>query len=174
VRRTGSDGKTTTLTEAATLATVPKAAVAAGDKNPTYLGIQTYTQFTYVLPFHVSVEVGDIGGPSAGLALTLALLDALSNGKLTGGHVIATTGTIAPNGAVGPIGGVKQKTVAVEKAGAKLFLVPSDQGNQTNYLDAKAAASPGLKVEGVSSLAQALQDIKRFGGQLPPTQHSSS
>jgi PDZ domain-containing protein len=174
VQRTGSNGKATTLTKAVTLGRVPRSAVAAGDKNPSYLGIETYTQVTYKLPFHVSVEVGDIGGPSAGLALTLALLDALSNGKLTGGHVIATTGTIATNGAVGPIGGVVQKTAAVEKAGAKLFLVPSDEDNNTNYRDAKRAADPGLTVEGVSTLAQALQDIKRFGGQLPPTQHSPS
>jgi PDZ domain-containing secreted protein len=174
VQRTGTNGKTIALTQSVTLGAVPKTAVKAGDKNPTYMGIQTYSQVDYKLPFHVSVEVGDIGGPSAGLSLTLALLDALSNGQLTGGHVIAATGTMSLNGAVGAIGGVKQKTVAVERAGAGLFLVPADAGGQTNYTDAKNAAGPGLKVEGVSSLSQALEDIKRFGGHVPPTQPAAS
>jgi PDZ domain-containing protein len=169
IERTGSNGKTTTLTKDVTLGKVPESARQAGDKDSTYLGILTYAQVRYELPFHVSVEVGDIGGPSAGLAMTLALLDALSNGKLTGGHNIAATGTIAANGAVGAIGGVKQKTVAVERAGAQLFLVPADYDGQTNYSDAKAEADSKLKVEGVSTLAQALQDIKNFGGELPPT-----
>jgi PDZ domain-containing protein len=170
VERTGSNGKDTTLTKTATLEAVPPLIKKDDhDTNPTYIGIATYTQVRYQLPFHVSVDVGNIGGPSAGLAITLALLDALSNGKLTGGHNIAATGTISGNGAVGAIGGVKQKTVAVERAGAQLFLVPADADGQTNYTDAKAQADSKLKVEGVSSLAQALQDIKNFGGELPPT-----
>jgi Lon-like protease len=169
IERTGSNGKTTTLTKDVTLGAVPEIAREQHDTDPTYLGIATYAQVKYKLPFHVSVDVGSIGGPSAGLAMTLALLDALSDGKLTGGHDIAATGTIAGDGAVGAIGGVTQKTVAVERAGAQLFLVPADAGGQTNYSDAKAEANSSLKVEGVSSLAQALQDIKNFGGEIPPT-----
>ncbi len=163
-----SSGDAKTLTLPVTLGRVPKAD-AAHDPNAGFLGIESMTQATYDFPFHVSVEVGDIGGPSAGLALTLALLDALSDGQLTGGHVIAATGEISSTGAVLPIGGVKQKTVAVERAGARLFLVPP-----ANYRDAKSQANSSLRVEAVSSLSQALDDIKAFGGHIPPTHPPSS
>ena len=55
----------------------------------------------------------DIGGPSAGLAFTLALIDQLSPGQLTGGRNVAVTGTIGLDGTVGPIGGLAQKVSAV-------------------------------------------------------------
>ena len=64
-----------------------------------------------------------IGGPSAGLAFTLGIINTLSGGNLTGGRTVAATGTIHPDGTVGDVGGVAQKTVAVERAGATLFLV---------------------------------------------------
>jgi len=167
VERNASHGKTKQLTVPVTLGRTP-AADRAADKNPAFLGVAV-NELTHVeLPFHVEVQVGNIGGPSAGLAITLALLDTLSGGSLTGGHVVATTGTISPNGAVGSIGGVKQKTVAVERAGAQLFLVPSNQDDQTNCTDAKAVASSRLKVECVSTLDQALRDIQQFGGKVPP------
>ena len=58
------------------------------------MGVEIETRVKPVLPFPVSVDAAGIGGPSAGLAFTLAILDALSNGKLTGGHRVAATGTI--------------------------------------------------------------------------------
>lgn len=164
VERQEPHGRTKKLTLPVTLGRTP-AADRGEDHNPAFLGIAVNEVQHFDLPFHVGVQVGNIGGPSAGLALTLALLDTLSGGSLTGGHVIAATGTIAPNGAVGAIGGVKQKTVAVERAGAQLFLVPNAGDN---YTDAKAAASPRLKVEGVSNIDQALRDIEQFGGKVPP------
>jgi PDZ domain-containing protein len=166
VERTGSNGKTQKVTLATRLSGFPAKYSPTGKAEPNvpFLGIETYTQGMYTLPFRVSVEVGDIGGPSAGLALTLGLLDALSDGTLTGGHVIAATGTIDSTGAVGAIGGVQQKTVAVERAGAKLFLVPPD-----NYQAAENEADSGLKVEAVSTLSQALEDIRNFGGHIPTT-----
>jgi PDZ domain-containing protein len=116
-----------------------------------------------VLPFPVSVDAAGIGGPSAGLAFTLAILDALSNGKLTGGHRVAATGTISPDGAVGDVGGVQEKTVAVEKAGAQVFFVP-----QVEYAVAKSVASSNLQVIPVTTLGQVLQVLRqRYGGGLP-------
>ena len=74
----------------------------------------------------VLVNTGRIGGNSAGLALTLSVLDVLTPGELTGGFQIATTGTIDLEGNVGPIGGVEQKTITARKAGMDLFLVPEN------------------------------------------------
>jgi Lon-like protease len=105
--------------------------------------------------------VGNIGGPSAGLALTLGLLDALSSGQLTGGLKVAATGTIDPLGHVGPIGDAAQKAVAVRRAGATVFFVPP-----ANYKDAKSEAG-SMKVYQVTTLEQALQDLKSLGGEVP-------
>ncbi len=78
-------------------------------------------------PFRVSVDIPDrIGGPSAGLMISLAVFDTLTPGSLTDGADIAGTGTITPSGKVGPIGGVQQKIAAARDAGAELFFVPAD------------------------------------------------
>jgi Lon-like protease len=78
-------------------------------------------------PFQVSVNISDnIGGPSAGLMMSLAILDTLTPDSMTDGAVIAGTGTITPTGEVGPIGGIQQKIAAARDAGAELFLVPAD------------------------------------------------
>ena len=81
----------------------------------------------FQFPFDVQIDSGQIGGPSAGLAFTLSLLDTLTPGDLTGGVEVAATGTIDPSGNVGPIGGLKQKTIAVLRTGAKAFLVPTSE-----------------------------------------------
>jgi PDZ domain-containing protein len=124
------------------------------------------TQPLYQLPRRLVLASDGIGGPSAGLAFTLGILDRLAGGDLTGGQVVAVTGTIDPNGAVGEIGGLPQKTVAVERAGARYFLVPAAQVGQ-----AEAVARRGLRVLGVRSLAQALADLRRLGGRLGPAAH---
>ncbi len=119
------------------------------------------TQPAYDFPFPVGINSDDIGGPSAGLAWTLGILNALGGGELTGGRIVAATGTIRPDGSVGDVGGVQQKTVAVEEAGASVFLVPDPE-----LATARAMATPGLKVMAVGSLAQALSDLERLGGKL--------
>ncbi len=78
-------------------------------------------------PYRVSVDIADnIGGPSAGLMMSLAIYDTLTPGSLTDGFDVAGTGTITPAGEVGPIGGIQQKIAAARDAGADLFLVPAD------------------------------------------------
>lgn len=119
------------------------------------------TQAAYGMPLHLTLHSDQIGGPSAGLAFTLGIIDELAGGDITGGRVVAATGTIDPNGAVGEIGGLPQKTVAVERAGASVFLVPAAQVAQ-----AKAHATAGLTVIGVTSLHQALVALQRLGGHL--------
>ncbi len=80
------------------------------------IGIEVFTQPGWDYPFKVSVNLNNIGGPSAGLAFTLGIIDSLTGGNLTGGRTISATGTICANGSVGQVGGVPQKTVAVENA----------------------------------------------------------
>jgi Lon-like protease len=84
------------------------------------VGISTVPNF----PFGVIISSGDIGGPSAGMMWALGLYDLLTPGDLTGGRTIAGTGTIDPQGNVGPIGGVENKIAAAKQAGATAFLVP--------------------------------------------------
>ncbi len=89
------------------------------------VGITPGTGFDF--PFRVSVDISDnIGGPSAGLMMALAIYDTLTPGSLTDGADVAGTGTITPSGKVGPIGGIQQKIAAARDAGADLFFVPAD------------------------------------------------
>lgn len=119
------------------------------------------TQAMYAMPLPLSISSDGIGGPSAGLAFTLGLIDRLGGGDLTGGRVVAATGTIDPTGAIGEIGGLPQKTVAVQNAHASVFLVPAAQA-----AIARAHAKAGLTVLGVRTLGQALEDLRRLGGHL--------
>ena len=93
----------------------------------TIVGFVPFDTSTVDLPFDVSIDSGAIGGPSAGLAFTLALIDQLTEGDLTGGRDVAVTGTIDLEGNVGPIGGLEQKVSAVHQNGVEVFLVPSSQ-----------------------------------------------
>ncbi len=161
VRRTASHGSST-LHLRATLGPYPALDGQKAQPSKAFLGVQTMTDTVYRLPFDVSIQVGDIGGPSAGLALTLGVLDALSNGHLTGGKVVAATGTIDAMGNVGDVGGVAQKAVAVQRAGAVLFLVPPQE-----YTAARTHAGAGMRVVAVSTLSQALTALRAIGGQVP-------
>ncbi|HEY7948748.1 MAG TPA: PDZ domain-containing protein [Acidimicrobiales bacterium] len=124
------------------------------------------TQPVYDFPFPVSINSDNIGGPSAGLAFTLGIMNALGNGNLTGGRIVAASGTIHPDGTVGDVGGVQQKTVAVDRAGATIFFVPGPE-----LAIARAMAGPHLKVFAVSSVDQALADLEHLGGKLGTATH---
>jgi PDZ domain-containing protein len=132
-------------------------------RNGGYLGVVIATQQDFTYPFPISIDTADIGGPSAGLAMTLGLLDLLGGGRLTGGRRVAATGTIDPAGDVGDVGGVAQKTVAVERAGATVFFVPVDE-----LAAASSKKTPSLHVYGVRSLAQVLAILFHMGGRLVP------
>jgi Lon-like protease len=145
----------------------PASLVAQGFPNSAYLGVSVDTRVKPELPFPVSIDAGDIGGPSAGLAFTLAILDALSSGNLTGGHIVAATGTISTDGQVGDVGGVQEKTAAVEDAGAQVFFVP-----QVEYANAESVADKSLQVIPVTTLQQVLEILqRRYGGHLSGLSH---
>lgn len=90
----------------------------------------------FEFPFDIKIRVDDaIGGPSAGLMFALAIYDTLTPGSLTGGEVIAGTGTVNAAGEVGPIGGITQKIAGAEDSGAELFFVPPDNCDDVAEVD---------------------------------------
>jgi PDZ domain-containing protein len=137
-------------------------ALAADADDPTrgVMGVEVVPQvLTYDFPVDVQIDTGDVGGPSAGLAFTLAIIDDLTPGDLTGGEDVAVTGTISGDGTVGPVGGTGQKAAAVRDAGMSLFLVPSG-----DYQDAVARAGDDLEVVAVDTLDEALAALAERGG----------
>lgn len=117
------------------------------------IGVLVATEnFDVNLPFKITFEERDIGGPSAGLSYALAVYDLIEDSDLAAGRVIATTGTMDLEGNVGPIGGVEQKTVAATRQGAELFLVPSDELDQVPSSD--------LEVVGVETLEEAIEALR--------------
>jgi PDZ domain-containing protein len=156
-----------------TLAKPPAGLTNAGcSAKPTpltaYLGIETETQVAWSFPVKVEVHTADIGGPSAGLSITLGIIDKLSGGHLTGKRIVAATGTIDPSGNVGDVGGVAEKTIAVERAGATVFFVPPQE-----LAAARSKDTPQLHIYAVSTLGQALRILKGLGGTMA-TSHVSA
>lgn len=112
------------------------------------------------LPFELSIDSGTIGGPSAGLAFTLTLMDLLTDGELTGGHRVAVTGTISPAGSVGNVGGVGQKSAAANAEGVDLFIVPLES------VEVATEHAGDMPVVGVSTLEEALEALASVGGDI--------
>lgn len=130
------------------------------DPARAFLGVSLSTRdLRFEFPFDVRLESETIGGPSAGLAFTLEVIDVLTPGELTGGRTVAATGTIELDGSVGEVGGVAQKTKAVRRAGAELFLVPPAE-----LETARRFAGDDLRVEPVGSLDDALRVLATVGG----------
>lgn len=130
--------------------------------GPPRLGITVESAgFDINLPFPVEIVPQKIsGGPSAGLMFALTVYNMVTPEDLTGGRKIAGTGTIDLEGRVGIIGGVEQKVVAAERAGAEIFLAPPE-----NYEDARAVARR-IRVVEVATAQEAI----RFLAGLPPLQ----
>ncbi|NIL75392.1 protein YlbL [Rhodococcus sp. B10] len=126
------------------------------DAEKGYLGV-TPTEEPDV-PFDVTFNLADVGGPSAGLMFSLAVVDKLSPGELSNGEFVAGTGTIADDGAVGPIGGIPYKLIAARDAGATTFLVPSQ-----NCDEASANTPDGLRLVKVDSLDGAIDALESIG-----------
>ena len=120
-------------------------------------------------PFTVKIDLDEIGGPSAGLMFTLGIIDKLRPADLTGGKIIAGTGTIDYDGNVGPIGGIPQKLVGAKEAGAQIFLVPAD-----NCAEALRNAVPGLPMAKVATVQDALTALTTFTSGGTPAPCTSS
>jgi Lon-like protease len=125
------------------------------DRTATFAGIKV----------HIGIDPDVIGGPSAGTALALGIIDKLTSDSLTGGKIIAGTGTVDGFGVVGPIGGIQQKIAAAAKAGATAFFAPASE-----CADARAAAPRSLTLIKVSTLGgavRALQTLNAGGTSFP-------
>ncbi|OFM02752.1 signal protein PDZ [Corynebacterium sp. HMSC071F07] len=105
----------------------------------------------------VDYNLQDIGGPSAGMMFTLAVIDKLSDGELNGGKFVAGTGTISEDGTVGPIGGIVHKVAASKEAGAELFLAPAD-----NCAEATSRDTGDMVVAKVETLDDAIKAMDDF------------
>lgn len=110
-------------------------------------------------PMDVDISVGDIGGPSAGMIFSLSVYDELTPGALTGGRRIAGTGTISADGAVGPIGGIRQKMVGAAETDAEFFLAPS-----SNCDEVVGHVPDDLDVVAVGTFDEALTATETIAG----------
>jgi Lon-like protease len=124
------------------------------------IGVQLAENF--VFPFSVTISIGNIGGPSAGLMFALGIIDKITPDNLAGGRFIAGTGEIEANGTVDPIGGIQQKMVGARAAGATIFLTPA-----ANCPDAARAVPAGMRLIKVSSLAGAVDALQALKAGKP-------
>jgi PDZ domain-containing protein len=134
-------------------------------RTASYLGqpvIGVHVVESFKFPFAVKINIGNVGGPSAGVMFALAIIDKLTPANLTGGKFIAGTGEIAVNGAVGPIGGIQQKMAGARAAGATVFLAPAG-----NCSDTSGAVPAGLRVIKVSTLGGAIAALNALKGGKP-------
>jgi PDZ domain-containing protein len=138
---------------------VPAAGATTG---PACVGVSSQEFVTYQFPIDVKINTQLVGGPSAGLAFTLAIVDDLTPGSLTGGTRVAVTGTIAPDGSVGEVGGVEQKAITARTNGVQLMIVPKRE-----VADAKRGAGD-VRVVGVGTIDQALDALHEAGGAAVP------
>jgi PDZ domain-containing protein len=103
------------------------------------------------LPISVRIDAGSIGGPSAGLAFALDVLEELGR-DVDRGHRVAATGELEPDGSVEAIGGMKQKMIGARRAKVDVFLVPAGDNAEV----ARKYAGP-VRVLAVESFRQALR-----------------
>lgn len=111
--------------------------------------------YDYDFPVDVKLQIQDVGGPSGGMIFALGIYDKLTPGALTGGEVIAGTGTISADGEVGPIGGIREKLYTGIRAGARYFLAP-----ESNCAETVGHVPSGLTVLKVSTFKQAIAAVK--------------
>jgi PDZ domain-containing protein len=121
------------------------------DRGRPIIGVYTVASF----PFEVTIESGRIGGPSAGLMWALGITDLLTPGDLGGGRDLAGTGGILLDGRIVPIGGVRLKILAADRAGAEVFFVP-----QANMAEARSA-NADIELVPVANLQDALDYLQR-------------
>ncbi len=144
--------------EPATVVVVTGSATADGATRPV-IGVLPEEQY----PLDVTINLEDVGGPSAGLMFALGILDKLGEESLTGGDHIAGTGEISPDGTVGPIGGITQKLIAAGRKDVDVFLVP-----EANCAEAVRSPPDGLVLASVGTLDDALAALEALrSGQTP-------
>lgn len=117
------------------------------------IGVTLMNDFEF--PFDVTIQLNNVGGPSAGMMFALGIIDTLTPDELNGGQNIAGTGTISSDGVVGPIGGIRQKMWGAVGADADWFLAPQD-----NCDEVVGYEPDGLRVFAVATLDDALEVLE--------------
>jgi PDZ domain-containing protein len=129
-----------------------------GESGEYQLGVFLMSEFQF--PFEVEIALNNVGGPSAGLMFALGIVDTVTEGQLTGGRHFAGTGTIDSSGAIGPIGGIRQKLVGARESGAEVFLAPAENcGEVVGYVP------DGLRVVRVATLDDAVAAVQTLGAE---------
>ena len=126
------------------------------DPKRAIIGVSASDELTVKLPVPIKFDAGGVGGPSAGLAFALDILQELGQ-NVAHGKKVAATGALSLDGTVGPIGGVKQKTLGARDAGVDVFLVPAGD----NAREARRYAKD-LPILPVKNFQQALQSLATF------------
>ncbi|MBG6239402.1 PDZ domain-containing protein [Mycetocola sp. CAN_C7] len=132
-----------------TVSITPVSATSADGEDSSIIGIAT--KVLYDFPVDVTIQLDNVGGPSAGMMFALGIIDKMTEGKLNGGTNVAGTGTIDGEGVVGPIGGIRQKLYGAVDAGAAYFLAP-----EANCNEVVGHVPDGLQVLSVATLDDAL------------------
>lgn len=146
--------------EAMTVSVTPKETEVDGE-SVLLLGVTLMTQYDF--PIDVTIQLNNVGGPSAGMMFALGIIDTLTPDQLNGGQNVAGTGTITADGTVGPIGGIRQKLWGAEDAGAEWFLAPESSCDEV-----VGHVPDGLQVFSVETLDDALEalEVVRDGGDV--------
>jgi Lon-like protease len=152
-RRPGDRVRITYRREGKVRSTTIKTIADPQDPSRALVGVSARDALHVTLPVKIKIDAGGVGGPSAGLAFALDILQELGR-DVTHGHKVAATGELGLDGAVGPIGGVKQKTLGVRRAGVDVFLVPAGE----NAREARRYAD-GLRIIPVKNFPQALRAL---------------
>lgn len=134
---------------ASTVDITPTTATATDGTTSTVIGIGT--KVSYDLPVDITIQLDNVGGPSAGMMFALGMIDLLTPGELNGGQDVAGTGTIDADGNVGAIGGIRQKLFGAKDAGADWFLAPA-----SNCDEVVGHVPDGLTVFAVKTLDDSL------------------
>ncbi len=136
--------------------------IVTGDdgRGGSLLGVFLNGEFDYPVDVHIQIE--NVGGPSAGTMFALGIVDVLTPGEMTGGEIIAGTGTMSLGGVVGPIGGIQQKMAGARSDGAEFFLAPTD-----NCSEVVGHVPGGLQVVEISTLEDARDAVETIGSGDP-------
>ena len=136
------------------------------DPKKVGIGISLVDDKDIIVDPKVKVKTDEIGGPSAGFMFSLEIYNQLAEGDLTKGYQIAGTGTIDVDGTVGPIGGIEQKIVAADKAGAEIFFAPNEKGiKNSNYRDAVKTArdiKTNMKIVPIDTFDEAVDYLEKL------------
>ncbi len=134
--------------------TVHTVATEAAEDDPdrAVIGVLVQQAADIDLPVEIEIDAGSIGGPSAGLAFALHIVDELGS-DVDRGRTVVATGEILLDGSIGAIGGIRQKVIGARRAEADVFVVPGDNAEEARkYAD-------GLRVVPVETFAEALSAL---------------